>query len=147
MYHQPIKLPFSKLCKSVKSCPRLTFTLLHQFEPFYCLKFYFLSTFNALYRIFSFYLIMSMSETNIFENWKIFSCLFLKANLSNRVHFNETCMNEWVSISLSIQVTSRLLPRMICGQWQEWKKNENEKKNKKKKKIKSSLSWKPERAA
>jgi hypothetical protein len=56
----------------------------------------------------------------------------LEANLSNRVHFNETCMNKWISMSISIHVTSRLLPGMICGQWQEWKtewnwKNENKK--------------------
>lgn len=144
MYHQPIKLPFSKLCKSVKSCLWLTLTLLHQFELFYCLKLYFLSTFNALYKIFLFQLIMLMSETNIFENWKIFLSI-LKANLSNRVHFNETCMNEWMSMSISIHVTSRLLPRMICGQWQEWKTEWNEKNEKIQ--MKSSLSWKPERAA
>jgi hypothetical protein len=38
----------------------------------------FLSIFNTIYKIFSFYLIMSMSEINIFENWKIFFCLFWK---------------------------------------------------------------------
>jgi hypothetical protein len=32
------------------------------------LKLYFLSIFNTVYKIFSFYLIMSMSEMSIFEN-------------------------------------------------------------------------------
>ena len=123
MYHQPIKLPFSKLCKSVESRLRLTTTLIHQIEPVLLFKTLFSSTFKAIYNLFSFYFDNDNAWNKHFWKLKTF-CLFWKANLSNRVHSNETCMSESMLMSISICVTSRFFPRIVCGQWQEWKKTE-----------------------
>ena len=139
MYHQPIKLPFSKLCKSVELCIWLTLTLLHQFEPVLLFE----TLFSFYFQCYIQNIFFLFDNVNVWNKnfWKLKNLFLsiLKANLSNRVHFNETCMNKWMSMSISIQVTSRLLPRMICGQWQEWKnrmkKMENE--NKKLAKLKT----------
>ena len=148
MYHQPIKLPFSKLCKSVKSCLWLIFTLLHQFEPFYCLKLYFSFYFQCfIYKIFSVYLIMSMSETNIFENWKIFFCLFWKQTWAIRyISMKHAWMNEY-QCQFQYMSQAGYSPGWSVVNGKNEKQNETESEKKWKMKMKSSLSWKPERAA
>ena len=82
MYHQPIKLPFSKLCKSVGSRLWLATTPICRFEPMLLFETLFRhSIFKALYKNFLSNLIMTISETNIFEI-EDFMCI-LKTNLSN----------------------------------------------------------------
>jgi len=74
MYHQPIKLPFSKLCKSVELCPWLTFTLLHQFEPMLLFEILFSFYFQCYIRIIFFL----FDNANVLNKhfWKIEKTFF-----------------------------------------------------------------------
>jgi len=103
----------------------------------FCLKLYFFILLSKLYtKTFSFYCNNDNVWNKHFGNWK--SSVYFENKLEQLGAFNEACMNECVSMSISIQATSRLSPQY--GLW-------SMARMKSMRKWISSLSRKPEMAA
>ena len=148
MYHQPIKLPFSKLCKSVKSCLWLTFTLLHQFEPVLLFETLFFFLFSMLYTKYflSIWSCQCLKQIS-FKIEKILSCLFWKQTWAiGYISMKHAWINECQCL-FQYMLQAGYPPQDDLWSMARMKKQNENENEKWKMQMKSSLSWKPERAA